>query len=154
MYLSTIATYELEATKTTINNTNHFLNYLTTHTEAKMRFYKSDTILNIHSDASYLSAKNERRRGGGIFFLGSLPQKDKPILLNGAFYTLWTMLLFVSASSAEAELGALFSNIKEGIIFRLTLQELGHPQPPTPIHCDNKTTAGIVNGTVKQHQDR
>eukprot|EP00804_Cyclotella_cryptica_P017212 CCRYP_013147-RF/>CCRYP_013147-RF protein AED:0.42 eAED:0.39 QI:0/-1/0/1/-1/1/1/0/309 len=38
---------------------------------------------------------------------------------------------------------------KEAKIIRLTLEELGHPQPPTPIHCGNSTTVGIVNNTVK-----
>ena len=35
-----------------------------------MRFYASDMILNIHSDASYLSVKDARSRAGGHFFLG------------------------------------------------------------------------------------
>jgi hypothetical protein len=37
---------------------------------------------------------------------------------------------------------------------RLTLEELGHPQPPTPIHIDNSTTVGIVNNTVKHQKSR
>ena len=31
---------------------------------------------------------------------------------------------------------------------------MGHPQPPTPIHCDNATAVGIANETVKKHQSR
>ena len=31
------------------------------------------------------------------------------------------------------------------------LQELGHTQPPTPIHYNNPTAEGIVNGTVKDN---
>ena len=58
------------------------------------------------------------------------------------------------ASAAEAELGALFMNANEGEILRLILHELGHPQPPTPIHCDNKTAASIANDTVKKHRSR
>jgi hypothetical protein len=58
------------------------------------------------------------------------------------------------ASAAEAELGALFLNCKEGIIFRLTLEELGHSQPKTPVHCDNATTVGIANNTVKRQRSR
>ena len=37
---------------------------------------------------------------------------------------------------------------------RLTLQELGHPQPPTPIHIDNSTCVGIVNNTQKRTRSR
>jgi hypothetical protein len=72
----------------------------------------------------------------------------------GYFFTLCTILCFVVASAAEAELGALFLNCKEGIIFQLTLEELGHPQPQTPVHCNNATTVGSANNTVKQQQLR
>ena len=83
-----------------------------------------------------------------------VPQGRRPDKLNGVFFTLCTILRFVAASAAEAELGALFLNCKEGIIFRLTLEELGHPQPRTPVHCDNATTVGIANNTVKRQQSR
>ena len=59
-----------------------------------------------------------------------------------------------SASAAEAELGALFLNIKEGKVLQLALRELGHRQPPTPVHCDNSTAAGIANDTVEKQQSR
>ncbi len=55
---------------------------------------------------------------------------------------------------AEAELGTLFLSCKEGMIFRLTLKELGHPQPKTPIHCNNATTVSIANNTVNQQRSR
>ncbi len=35
-------------------------------------------------------------------------------------------LRFVVASAAEAELGALFLNYQEGMIFKSTLEDLGH----------------------------
>ncbi len=58
------------------------------------------------------------------------------------------------ASAAEAELGALFHNCQEGIIFWQTLTDLGHPQPKTLVHCNNATALGIANNTVKQQQSR
>ena len=36
----------------------------------------------------------------------------------------------------------------------ITLQELGHPQPPTMIHADNTTAVGIVNNTIKRQWSR
>jgi hypothetical protein len=45
-------------------------------------------------------------------------------------------------------------NIKDGVILRLILTELGHKQPPTPVHCDNKTATGIANDTVKKQRSR
>ena len=37
---------------------------------------------------------------------------------------------------------------------RLNLRELGHLQPPIPIHCDDATVIGISNGTVKRQRSR
>ena len=60
----------------------------------------------------------------------------------------------MAASAAEAGLGALFLNAQEAKVIPLVLSELGHPQPPTPIHIDNTTTVGIVNNTIKRQQSR
>jgi hypothetical protein len=34
------------------------------------------------------------------------------------------------STAAEAEIGGLFINAKEGAVLRTTLEELGHKQPP------------------------
>ena len=86
--------------------------------------------------------------------MGSVPKENEPIPVNGNIYVLCGILKFVVASAAEAKLGALCMNAKERKILRLILDELGHPHPPTPIHCNNKTTAGIANDTVKKHSPR
>ena len=52
--------------------------------------------------------------------------------------------------AAEAELGALFLNTKEGKILRIALHELGQKQPPTPMHCGNVTATDIANNTIKK----
>ena len=62
----------------------------------------------------------------------------------------WFILCLVVASATEAKLNALFLNCKEGIFFQLILEELGHPQLRPSVHCDNATTVGIANNTVKQ----
>ena len=122
---------------------------MATHPEAKIRFRASDMVLNVHSDASYLSAAKVRSRPGGNFFVGSLPTDGKPIQLNGNIMITCKILKLIALSAAEAELGALFVNTKEAKILRLTLQELGHPQPQPPIHVNNTTVIGIVNNTIK-----
>ena len=77
-----------------------------------------------------------------------------PIRLNGCIFTLCNLLKCVAASAAEAELGALFMNCKQGNILRLILEEMGNFQPPTPFHCDNTTSSGITNHTIKRHPSR
>eukprot|EP00957_Ditylum_brightwellii_P130302 9939585-Ditylum_brightwellii.AAC.1 len=58
------------------------------------------------------------------------------------------------ASATEAEVGALYTNARKGEELRTALEEMGHPQPPTPIVIDNTTANGIVNDTVKQRRLR
>ena len=130
------------------------LDYLSGQSEAKIRFIASDMILNIDSDASYLSEAKARSRACGHFFLGWMPQDGEPICLNGAFHVSTTILRFVAASAAEAELGALYHNCQTGIVFRLTLTDMGHVQPQTPVHCDNATAVGIANNTIKRRRSR
>ena len=154
MALSTIASEQAKGTESTMAKTKQLLDYLATNPDATIRFHASDMILNIHSDASYLSAANAHSRACGHFFMGWKADPTKPIKLNGAFFTLCAILRFVVASAAEAELGALFLNCKQATIFRLTLEEMGHPQPPTLVHCDNSTAVGIANNSVKKQRSR
>jgi hypothetical protein len=56
----------------------------------------------------------------------------------------------VVASAADSEVGACFHNSKSGAPLRVTLTELGHIQPPTPLRTDNSTAFGILNETIKQ----
>ena len=123
--------------------------YLSSNPDAKIRFHASNMIMNIHSDASYLSEPNARSRTCGYFFMGSMPKDGKPIKLNCAFHVNTQIIKFVVASAAEVELGALIRNCQDGIFFWLTLHNLGHLQPKTPVHCNNVTAVGIASNTVK-----
>jgi hypothetical protein len=86
--------------------------------------------------------------------MGWTTKDGDPIKLNGAFFTLCAILWFVVTSNAKAKLSALFFNCKEGMIFRMTLEELGHPQPKTQVHCNNATAVGVANNTVKRKRLR
>ena len=152
--LNTIAIQQTSATENTLKRTEEVLYYAATHPDKKIRHKASDMILQIHRDASYLSEPKARSRAAGHYFLGCMPQKKQPIRLNGSVYTLCTVLKFIASSAAEEELGALLKNIKEGRVLRLTLAEIRHPHPPTPIHCDNATVVGMANENVKKHRYR
>ena len=67
---------------------------------------------------------------------------------NSAVLTVAQIIKRVMTSAAEAELGALFLNTREAIYLRRVLEEMGHPQPRTPIQTDNSTADGIINGKV------
>jgi hypothetical protein len=154
MALSSITVEQTKATEKTMSRCTQLLNYLAGHLEAKIRFRASDMIVNIHSNASYLSEAKARSRACGHFFLGWMPRDGEPIRLNGAFHVSTTILQFVVASAAEVELGALYHNCQMGIIFWLTLSDMSHPQPQTPVHCDNANAVGIANNTIKRQRSR
>eukprot|EP00957_Ditylum_brightwellii_P086744 6600879-Ditylum_brightwellii.AAC.1 len=61
----------------------------------------------------------------------------QPHRMNMPLLVLSQIMHNVMASAAEAELGALFKNVKEAVVLRTALQELGHQQPATPIQVDN-----------------
>jgi hypothetical protein len=117
MALSSIASKQMQGTTNTMAKAKQLLDYLATHPNATIRFQASDMVLNVHSNASYVSEMKAHSRACGHFFMGWSPKDREPIKLNGAFFTLCTILCFVVASVAEAELSTLFLNFKEGIIF-------------------------------------
>jgi hypothetical protein len=138
MPLNEIATEQTKATEKTQATTNQMLDYLATHPDATIRYHASNMILHIHSDASYLSVSNARRRLGG--------QET----INGSILNVASVIKKVVASAAESEVGACFHNAHSGAPLKVTLTELGHTQPPTPLRTDNSTAYGIVNETIKQ----
>jgi hypothetical protein len=109
-------------------------------------------ILNIHSDASYHLEAKAPSCACGHLFMGEMPKDGEPICLNGACHLSMTILKFVVASAAEAELGALYHNCQTGIVFCPTLTYLGHPKPKSPINCNNPTVVGIANKTIKRQR--
>ena len=57
-------------------------------------------------------------------------------------------------SAAEAEVGALYDNLREAVPLRNTLQEMGHSQPSTPVQVDNSTANGFANNQIKQQKSK
>jgi hypothetical protein len=73
--------------------------------------------------------------------------EDIPIN-NGAVLNISQIIKAVMSSAAEAELGALFINAKTAVSMRQTLEELGHPQPRTPIQTDNSTAHALLTNKI------
>jgi hypothetical protein len=91
----------------------------------------------------------------GYFFLtNNITTPTGQYQPNGALHILCHIMREVLSSAAEAELGALFHNGKEACPLRIALEEMGHPQPATPIATDNNTASGIATDTVKQKRSK
>ena len=149
--LSELSSAQATATDATKRACQQFLDYCASHPDGAIRYQASDMILKLHSNSSYLNAVGARSRQGGHLYLGN---KSEPDILNGAVLNLAAIMKMVLSSAAEAEFGALFHNTKEATPLRTTLEELGHPQPPTPVLVDNSTAVGLANDTVTQRRSR
>ena len=70
---------------------------------------------------------------------------------NGALLNTAQIIKAVMSSAAEAGLGAMFIiiNAQEAALARITLEELGHKQPRTPMQIDNSTAVGVVNSNIQ-----
>jgi hypothetical protein len=129
MPINVLASEKSKATAVTADKVIKLINYCNTHPETKIRYHASNMILHIHSDASYLSENEAKSRSGGFFYMGSSTDTYKK-LTNGAILIISKVLKHVMSLAAEAEIGAVFINSKEGAVLRTTLEKLGHPQPP------------------------
>ena len=101
----------------------------------------------------YLSESKSRSRVGGIFYLSSkLPQHNQAPdcnhPFNAPFHVVAKILKMITSSAMENEVDATFYNAKEALPFRVTLAEMGHPQPPTPMEVDNETAIGFLKITM------
>ena len=54
----------------------------------------------------------------------------------------------------ETEVAATFYNAKEALPFIVTLAEMGHPQPPTPMEVNNGRAIGSLKSTMKQKRSK
>jgi hypothetical protein len=152
MPLNNIAMEQTKDTEKTQVTTMQLLDYLVTHLDDTIRYHASDMILHIHSDASYLSVSNALSQIKCLFFLGNIsPEQDT---LNGSILNVAAVIKNLVASAAESEVGACFDNAQSGAPLRITLAELGHTQPPTPLRTNNSTAFGILNETIKQKRSK
>ena len=60
------------------------MNYVMTYPNTYIRYYTSDMIINIDSDAAYLVAPRARSRVVGYYYLSSIPHATKHPRFNGA----------------------------------------------------------------------
>jgi hypothetical protein len=67
---------------------------------------------------------------------------------NGVVLNISQTIRTVMSSATEAEIGALFINTKAAVCMRHMLIELGHPQPPTPIQTDSKTSNDLLTNKI------
>ena len=150
--LNELGSTQATATQKTKDGCTMLLDYVATYPNPKIRFYASDMLLHIDSDAAYLVQQHARSRYAGFYYLGS--PGSTPSTPNGAILVVCRTIRNVVASAAEAETGGLFGNGQEAIPLRRALLALDHPQPPTPIKTDNSTSDSFVHSNIRQRRSK
>ena len=152
--LNEISSTQAKPTKYTQEECQQIMDYAATYPNVYVRYHASDMVLTIDSDAAYLVLPNARSRIAGYFQLNDNPQRVSHPDVNGAILIECKALRHVVSSAAEAETAGVFHNAQVAIPIRHILEQIGHPQPPTPIKTDNSTATGFVHNNIHQKKSK
>eukprot|EP00957_Ditylum_brightwellii_P151402 11529439-Ditylum_brightwellii.AAC.1 len=152
--LSTINEISADQAKpkiSTAKQSTMLMDYLATYPNAVLRFFAGNMQLHVDSDAAYLVINGTKSRITGYFYCASSPHAlnynktphNAPILIE------FRTLKHVVCSVAEAECGALFYNSQTTMGLRNLLETIVHPQQPTKINTNNKTTNSFVHAFMR-----
>ena len=77
--INEIGSQQAHSTTNTLNLCSWLLDYIATYPNPSITFKRSNMILYIASDSSYLSVAKSRSRVGGYHFLGNTPNPNIPL---------------------------------------------------------------------------
>ena len=149
--LNALESEQASPTQKTMEKVMTFLDYAASQEEAVITYNASDMVLACHSDASYLSEPGARSRAGGHFFMSNNAAMPAN---NGAVLNVAQIIKAVMTSAAEAEIGAMYINAREAVPQRMTLEEMGHPQPRTPMQTENSAAHAVVTNNVQPRRTK
>jgi hypothetical protein len=140
-----LASEQASPTSDTMNRLDRLLGYAAAHPNGQKIFRASEMVLRSLSDASYLSRPRAGSVAGSHHFLGD-HSDDAPI--NHPISAHSTRIPVVCSFVAEAEYAGLFAAARIATNERQILEDMGHPQPPTPLLCDNEVAIGLATDTI------
>jgi hypothetical protein len=155
--INEVSASQAQPTENTLHACKMLMDYAATYPLAIIRYFASDMVLHIDSDAAYVVLPNARSRYAGHYFLSDCPPQPpakptpKP---NGGILTICKTIHGVMASAAEAETGGVYGNAQEALACHVSLLALGHPQPATPLKTDNLTANSFVHANIKQRRSK
>ncbi len=103
-------------------------------------------ILRVLADASFLSRPKAGSVAGSFHFLGM--KAPAPVFINHPVSAHSTRIPVVCSFSGEAEYGGIYAAARIATEERRILHNMGHPQPPTPLHCDNECAIGLATESI------
>ena len=145
-----LACFQAAPTLDTMAAMERLLGYCAKHPNATQVISPSPMLLTVFSDASYLNRPRSGSTIGGYHTLSD----HSPDTLNASTHAESSGIPVVVSSAGEAELASAFGNAKIAHDERTILRNLGYPQPPTPIFCDNECTIGLANDALRKKQSK
>ena len=145
-----LACFQAAPTLDTMAAMERLLGYCAKYPNATQVIRPSPMLLTVFSDASYLNRPNSGSTIGGLHTLSD----HSPDKLNASVHAESSGIPVVVSSAGEAELSSAFGNAKIAHDERTILRNLGYPQPPTPIYCDNECTIGLAHDAIKRKQSK
>ena len=144
-----IGSQQTNSTINALNLCSWLLNFIATYPNPSMTHKRSEMILHVASDSSYLSTSNSRSRVGGCHFLGNkidpkMPIGNQFIFYNAPIHVEASILKHVMPAASESEIAWVFVNAKLAIPERVCLLEMWHPRPATPLETPNTTAYGML----------
>ena len=150
--LNEISSVQASPTEDTKMKADMLMDYIHTYPDAVLRYYASDMILSMETDAAYLVLPQARSRAAAWFIFGNDPNTHNKPMTNAPVHVMCNTIKNVMASAAETETGGIFMATQRACPIRTAVIELGHPQPKTgtPCYTDNKTAKGILTASMRQ----
>ena len=78
--ISAIASQSANPTKETLAHTNQLPDYIATQEDAVLTNNRSDMVMGVHGNASYLSEQKSKSQAGGHFFMSTRHSQHRPHL--------------------------------------------------------------------------
>ena len=141
-----LASQQVTPTQEIMKKVKRFRDYAASNPYAVVTYNAINVVLAVHSNALYLSETKSRSRAGGGLFCSA---NEIYPANNGAVLKVSQIIKAVMSSAAEAELGALYINARESVPLRHLLEDMVHPQPPTPIQLDNTTALRVFKHKIQ-----
>ena len=139
-----------KSTQTTWEPVKYFLNYAASNPNAEIIFRTSDMLHKIGSDAAYLVCLEARNQAGGYHYLGNADDN----IFNEPIRVVAKIIKNFMSLAAESKVAGLFMNAQHTVPICRTLEDMGYPQPPTPICTENLAAQGILSGVYKQKRSK
>ena len=131
--LNEIGTQQAAPTTKTLDEANWLMDFLSWHSDGKIRYFAGTMQLVVNSDAAYLVVPGAKSRYASHFYLEAHPHclDYNKAPHNATVHTECKILKNNVCSAEEAECGGLFRNAQAVLGIQGTLKAIGHPQRAT-----------------------